>query len=120
MRSISNYTTTTKTGFKQTITKYKARKCAGCPLKDQCYQDNGDRVIAVNHHLNNLKQKADKRLKTTKGIQKRKQRCFNVEPVLADIKHNHQFKHFMLRGIGKVNVEAGLLAIAHNLRKKTA
>jgi len=120
MKNIGSYTTTTKTGFKQTITKYKARKCAGCPLKDQCYQGNGDRVIAVNHHLNHLKQKADKRLKTTRGIQKRKQRCFDVEPVFANIKHNHQFKRFMLRGIEKVNVEAGLLALAHNLRKKTA
>ncbi|WP_343690719.1 transposase, partial [Chitinophaga sp.] len=35
-------------------------------------------------------------------------------------KSNHNFKRFMLRGIEKVGIETGLLALAHNLRKKTA
>jgi hypothetical protein len=43
-----------------------------------------------------------------------------VEPVFANIKNNHRFRRFMLRGKEKVAVEAGLLAIAHNLRKKAA
>ncbi|MBO9564586.1 MAG: transposase [Niastella sp.] len=42
------------------------------------------------------------------------------EPVFGNIKHNHQFKRFMLRGIEKITVETGLLALAHNLRKKAA
>jgi hypothetical protein len=77
-------------------------------------------VIDVNHNWNRLKQKAEKRLKSKRGIQKRKQRCFDTEPVFADIKHNHHFKRFMLRGIEKVGIETGLLALAHNLRKKIA
>jgi hypothetical protein len=40
--------------------------------------------------------------------------------VFANIKHNHLFKRFMLRGIEKVTIETGLLALAHNLRKKIA
>ncbi|MEE9215288.1 MAG: transposase, partial [Thermodesulfobacteriota bacterium] len=32
----------------------------------------------------------------------------------------HGFRRFMLRGIEKVEIEAGLLAIAHNLRKMAA
>jgi len=47
-------------------------------------------------------------------------RSADVEPVFANIKNNHQFRRFMLRGKEKVNIEAGLLAIAHNLRKKAA
>jgi hypothetical protein len=43
-----------------------------------------------------------------------------VEPVFGNIKNNYHFKRFMLRGIQKVNNETGLLALAHNLRKKTA
>jgi hypothetical protein len=38
--------------------------------------------------------------------------------VFGNIKSNHHFKRFMLRGIQKVNIETGLLALAHNLRKK--
>jgi hypothetical protein len=120
MKNIGTHTTTTKNGFEQTITRYQAKKCEGCPLRSECHQQKGNRIIEVNHNLNRLKQNADKRLKTKRGIQKRKQRCFDTEPVFANIKHNHHFKRFMLRGIEKVNVETGLLALAHNLRKKAA
>jgi transposase len=118
MKNMGAYTTKTKTGFDQTITRYQAKKCDGCPLRSECHQQKGNRIIEVNHNLNRLKQKANKRLKTKRGIQNRKQRCFDTEPVFANIKHNHHFKRFMLRGIEKVNVETGLLALAHNLRKK--
>jgi hypothetical protein len=40
------------------------------------------------------------------------------EPVFANVKNNHGFKRFMLRGKQKVTTETGLLAIAYNLRKK--
>ena len=42
----------------------------------------------------------------------------DAEPVFAGIKNNHGFKRFMLRGKEKVFIEAGLLALAHNVRKK--
>jgi hypothetical protein len=89
-------------------------------LRSECHQQKGNRIVEVNHNLKRLKQKADKRLKTKRGIQKRKQRCFDTEPVFANIKHNHHFKRFMLRGLEKVSIETGLLALAHNLRKKAA
>jgi transposase len=116
------YTSTKRTanGYKQTVDHYKASNCKKCPLREQCHNQKGDRIIQVNHNLNRLKAKAEKRLTTKKGIEKRKKRCFDTEPVFANIKHNHNFKRFMLRGINKVNVETGLLAIAHNLRKKVA
>lgn len=120
MKKIGSYKTKTKNGFRQTITKYQAKKCTGCPLRSECHQQKGNRIIEVNHNLNRLKQQAEKRLKSKRGIQKRKQRCFDIEPVFANIKHNHHFKRFMLRGIEKVSVETGLLALAHNLRKKAA
>lgn len=120
MKNIGTKKRITTTGFKQTITKYRTTKCKGCPLQAQCNPDSNARTIEVNHNLNRLKQHADKRLKTKKGIQKRKQRCYDVEPVFAAIKHNHHFKRFMLRGLEKIKVETGLLALAHNLRKKVA
>ena len=106
--------------FEQTITRYQTQKCQGCPLQNACNPGKTNRVIEVNHNLNRLKQQAEKRLKSKRGIQKRKKRCYDTEPVFANIKHNHGFKRFMLRGIHKVKVETGLLAIAHNLRKKVA
>lgn len=116
------YTKTRKTatGFEQTLDFYQARKCEGCPLRAECHQQSGNRIIQVNHNLNRLKAQAEKRLKSKRGIEKRKQRCYDTEPVFANIKHNHGFKRFMLRGIEKVSIETGLLALAHNLRKKVA
>jgi hypothetical protein len=52
-----------------------------------------------------------------KGIAKRKQRCWDVEAAFGNIKNNMNFKRFMLRGIDKVNVEIGLIAMAHSLKK---
>ncbi|HEY0057797.1 MAG TPA: transposase [Flavisolibacter sp.] len=64
-------------------------------------QPDSTRTIEVHHNVNRLKQQADKRLKTSSGIEKRKRRCYDVEPVFAAIKHNHYFKRFKLRGVEK-------------------
>lgn len=120
MKNIGTVKRNNRNGYGQTITHYQTKKCADCPLKQACNPNRNDRVIEVDHNLNRLKQQAEKRLKSKRGTQKRKQRCYDTEPVFANIKHNHHFKRFMLRGIEKVSVETGLLAIAHNLRKKIA
>lgn len=120
MKPIRTKTEINRSGFPQTITQYRAKNCTGCPLQAQCHDQQGNRIIKVNHTLNRLKQQADKRLRSARGIRKRKQRCFDTEPVFAAIKHNHHFRRFLLRGKDKVTVEMGLLALAHNLRKKTA
>ena len=51
------------------------------------------------------------------GIANRKQRCHNVEAVFGNINQHTNFKPFVLRGIDKVNVEIGLIAMTHNLKK---
>ena len=119
MENKGAYNKTTATGFIQTITKYEAKNCNTCPLKGSCHKSNGNRIIEINHRLNQLRQQATEKLLSEEGIKKRKQRCHEVEPVFANIKNNHGFKRFMLRGKQKVTIETGLLALAHNLRKKS-
>ena len=120
MECIAEYTTTTKNGFKQKIKKYQALNCEGCPLRGVCYKAKGNRAIEINHNLRQYKTEARKKLNSEKGIYHRKKRSCDVEPVFGNIKNNHNFKRFMLRSKPKVEIEAGLLAIAHNLRKKVA
>lgn len=72
-----------------------------------------------NPKLAEIRERVFKLLNTKKGIKLRKQRCHDVEPVFAELKHNKNFKRFMLRGKNKVEVEIGILAIAHNLKKMT-
>lgn len=119
MQNKGTYSKTTAAGFIQQVTKYQATNCNGCPLNGSCHKSSGNRIIEVNHRLNALKQQANEKLLSEEGIKKRKQRCWDVEPVFANIKQNHGFKRFMLRGKEKVTIETGLLALAHNLRKKS-
>lgn len=110
----------TATGYRQHLKKYQAKNCEGCPLRGVCHQGQGNRIIEVNQNLNRLKQAARERLNSEEGVAHRKQRCHDVEPVFGNIKSNHGFHRFMLRGKQKVAVELGLLALAQNLRKKAA
>ena len=110
----------TSTGFEQTSKRYQAKNCANCPLNGACHKSHGNRIIEVNENLKRHKEVAFKLLNSEKGIEKRKQRCHDVEPVFGNIKQNHGFRRFMLRGKEKVAIEWGLLAIAQNIRKKAA
>jgi len=120
MTNIGIATKTTATGFKQTITRYQAANCEGCPLRGACYKAKENRIIEVNDSLINYKKKATDLLRSEKGVYHRKRRPVDVEPVFGNIKYNHGFRRFMLRGKEKVSIETGLLALAHNLRKKAA
>jgi transposase len=120
MKPIGMTTRLTANGFKQTLTKYQAKNCQNCFLKDACHEQVGNRIVDINHRLRRLKHQANTKLKTEKGIAYRKRRPADIEPVFANLKHNKNFKRFMLRGLNKVEIETGLLALAHNLAKVAA
>ncbi len=111
---------TTGAGYTQHLSHYQAQNCEGCPLRGQCFKGKGNRSIERNHNLERHKQKIRELLTSETGLQKRKQRTADVEPVFAHLKHNHNFRRFSLKGIQKTALEFGLMALAHNLRKKIA
>jgi len=76
--------------------------------------------MEVNHNLEQHKAKARERLLSQKGLAHRSRRAQEVEAVFGNIKGNHHFRRLLLRGLEKVEVETGLLALAHNLRKWAA
>lgn len=110
----------TSTGYEQTLKKYQAKNCSTCPLNGICHKSKGNRIIEINNNLIKHKERVHKLLNSEEGIEKRKKRCYDVEPVFGNIKNNHKFKRFMLRGKEKVEIEWGLIAIAQNIRKKVA
>lgn len=120
MKRIGDTTRTTATGFKQKLIKYQAKNCKGCPLREACHSQQGNRIVDINHRLRKLKQQANAKLKSKKGIGYRKKRAADIEPVFGNLKHNKNFKRFMLKGLDKVAIETGLLALAHNLAKIAA
>ena len=120
MQNVGTYNRKTNTGFEQTLTRYQAKNCSTCPLNGACHKSKEDRIIEVNKNLIKHKQTAFELLNSETGIAHRKKRCHDVEPVFGNIKQNHHFRRFMLKGKEKVSIEWGLLAIAQNLRKKAA
>lgn len=117
MENIGISKRTTKNGYLQTYTRYQAKNCQGCPLRSSCFKAKGNRIIERNYQLLRLKAQAKEKLLSHRGVAHRKQRCWDIEAIFGNIKHNMNFKRFMLRGIDKVNVEIGLIAMAHNLKK---
>lgn len=111
---------TTANGYEQQYTRYQAKNCHGCPLRGGCHKQKGNRIIEINHNLNRFKEKARENLLSEKGIAHRKQRPWDVEAVFGNIKQNKGFKRFALRGLKKVEIEMGLIAMAHNLAKLAA
>ena len=64
-----------------------------------------------------LKQQARENLNSDKGKELRKRRGNEIESVFGDGKLNKNKDRYLLRGLSKVNIEAGLYYISHNLRK---
>lgn len=120
MEKTHESTRKTKTGFVQKFSHYQAKNCEGCPIRGVCHSSKENRSVERNHQLEAYKEKVRELLNSQEGIKKRKQRSVEVEPVFAHLKHCNGFKRFTLKGLKKVQLEFGLHALAHNLRKKVA
>ena len=107
-------------GYKSNVSYYQAVNCSGCPLRGQCHKAKGNRTLEVNFRLKELKQKAKTLLLSETGLYHRSRRPIEPEAVFGQLKSNNKFNRFTLRGLSKVNVEFGLMAIGHNLRKLAA
>ena len=120
MDRIADRKSESSAGYKQTYARYQAKNCNGCSLRGSCHKSKGSRIVEINHNLRRHKQKVRRNLFSEQGLAHRSKRPWDVEAVFAAIKHNRGFRRFMLKGTDKVEIEAGLLAIAHNLAKKAA
>jgi len=107
----------TSKGYIQKAKQYKSESCEGCRLARYCKKGKGTRTIQVNKQLEYYRSQARKNLTSEKGIEIRKQRNVDVEPVFGDIKWNSGYRRFRLRGKEKVYTEICLLSIAHNCKK---
>ncbi len=120
MYNIGTHREKTRSGFTQIITRYQAHNCEGCPVRHLCHQSKYNRTIQVNHTLNKYKQQIRNKLNSEEGKYDRIKRPVDIEPVFANIKQNKNFKRFNLRGLKKTEIEIGLIALAHNLKKLAA
>lgn len=104
-------------GYISQVSIYQAQNCQGCPLRSGCHKSKNNRRIEINHELNRLRKTARQKLLSETGIYHRGKRPIEPEAVFGHIKYNNKFNRFTLKGLDKVEIEFGLVAIAHNLRK---
>jgi transposase len=110
----------TDNGFRQVKRLYQAQHCKGCPVREACNKSKGNRKIEINPRLSHYKSIIRERLTSERGRKYRSQRPVDVEAVFGIIKGNRNYRKFLLRGLEKVEIEVGLLAISHNLSKIAA
>lgn len=117
MERIGTARAKTVCGYVTESARYKARRCEGCPLRGRCFKVKGDRIIEVNHRLNEYRRKAGERLTSEEGIMHRGRRCIEPEAVFGQMKYDMAYKRFRHFGIDKVKMDFAFFAIAFNLKK---
>jgi len=110
----------TDNGFSQVKKLYQAQDCNGCPVREACNKSKGNKKIEINPRLSYYKSIIRERLTSERGRKYRSQRPVDVEAVFGIIKGNRNYRKFLLRGLEKVEIEVGLLALSHNLSKIAA
>src|SRR5690554_4040299 len=106
-----------QSGYEQSFKIYECEDCSDCPLKAQCTKAKGNRQIHWNTIFEEMKAKAKTALECEEKAAIYSRRKVEVESVFGHIKGNRSFRRFSLRGLDKVNVEFGIVALAHNILK---
>ena len=96
---------------------YECEDCGGCVLKPACTRAKGNRCIKISFQLKDMRARARANLLSEEGGTLRSRRPVEAESVFGRLKQNWGFRRFLLRGKEKVEVEWGLLCIAHNMAK---
>ena len=117
MRFIRQENRYTASGYRQTVSIYRATRCEGCPLRGQCHKSKRNRQIEVNHTLDDYKAKARELLTSEQGLRHRSNRPIEPEAVFGQIKECGKFRRLRMKGLTGAKIEFGLKALAHNLRK---
>ena len=104
-------------GYVSEVHRYQASNCNGCPMRGQCFNGKDNRIIELNHKLIKYRKQAKEKLTSEEGLFHRSKRPIEPEAVFGQLKYNNRFNRFTLKGLPKVEIEFGLVAISHNLRK---
>lgn len=117
LKYFGSATNRTETGYEQTLRMYKCTSCETCSQQMLCAKGKRERHVQRNEKLLELQRMARERLMSENGVRLRKRRAHENETVFGQIKSNKGFRRFQLRGMEKVKIEWGLLAIGYNLEK---
>ncbi len=93
---------------------YRAKNCAGCPLKDKCMRNKGNRTI-TREEDEHLMEAMAARVKAQP--EKLRQRKALVEHPFGTIKRWFGYHYFLVKGLSMVRAEWSLMTLAYNLKR---
>jgi transposase len=94
---------------------YQGQECPGCARRQECTTARYRRISRDPREA--VVQQMRERVDSETGKQRLQVRQLLVEPIFGHLKHNWNFRDFLLRGKAKVTGEFLLFCIAYNLRK---
>jgi hypothetical protein len=104
-------------GFVSERRMYECEDCSGCPVKAECTRAEHNRQIQIEVELERFKQKAQDYLTSDQGLEMRSKRPIEVEAVFGRLKHDWEFRRFLLRGLIKCQQSEVYCALPIILRK---
>ncbi len=105
-----------KTERELVIYQAPAAACNACPCKPDCTPSDEGR--AVQRHADEAYRDRVRAYHGTEAYRKAiRKRAVWVEPLFAEAKLWHRFRRFRLRTLGRVNIEAQLVAAGQNLKR---
>lgn len=115
--------THTASGLEITTSIYECSECDGCPLKEKCIRACGSKkplkerhkVLYVSKRFAMQREAMEAKISTQKGRLLRVNRSIQAEGSFAYVKHDLDFRRFLLRGNTKLAAEWLLFCLALNI-----
>ncbi len=109
------YSTTSRDGYRE----YKSdpKKCATCPLLDQCTRSKNHQKVLTRHVWEEHKEKVRENRLSSSGKMLYKYRKEKIERSFADSKQLHGLRYCRLRGLHNAGEQVLLTAACQNMKK---
>ena len=107
--------TTTREGYRQYYSDPK--KCAACPMREQCFSNKAKRRMVERHVWQDALDDITIFTKTTIGRRLYQWRKETVEPSFAESKENHCLRNARMLGIKNTREQCFLTAAAQNMKR---
>ena len=125
LRETREKKTHTASGLETTISIYECSECSGCPLKEKCIRACGSKkpleerhkVLHLSKRFIEQREAMEAKISSPKGCLLRVNRSIQAEGNFAYIKHDLDFRRFLLRGNVKAAAEWLLFSLALNILK---
>lgn len=102
--------------YPQISQHYSCGQCSTCGVKSHC-TTAAERKMRINYILQEMQDKVDENLSSSKGKEMKRQRSIQVEGAFGVLKEDMGYARIRRRGIQNIKTEIFLVLIGYNLRK---